>query len=462
MFHRSYRTYGLVALMAATFGGCSAADEEALSGEAPAGVVAATASLELVAAQDARTQGGSPETNFGAGILWTNTASHHSFVQFDMLSVPTGVLIERAVLKLNFNGNYAGTNTVEVGNVAGEWEESSLTWANQPSITWGGATAVVGDAAGDVRFDVTGIVRQWLDGSLPNYGLALRSTTPGGKQYDSRETNADKGPRLEITYRLANPAPGPDVGDAPDSSNHHGIGNTAYIGGVLGQFPTVFLVPAGQAAGPRHANPTMQGLLGNFISREPEADLGPDQDGRNNILMTPAGVVVDTSNWDRADEGWLNRNIRFYNCERQKLKVRVTRPLNAGLPQMYLNVWFDGTRDGDWNDTLPCFPPGGGAPQPRFEWIVQNEVVNLAAIAPGQFVDLEIETERVLNATEGLPHWMRFTLSDAPAVQPAGLPADGRGPHPTVSAFGYAYGETEDYIQLPPAPVPPDDQQSIR
>jgi hypothetical protein len=92
----------------------------------------------------------------------------------------------------------------------------------------------------------------------------------------------------------------PDLGDAPDSTNHHGVNNTAYaIGGVLGQFPTVWNVPAGQPAGPRHANQTGEGFLGQFISREIEADQGPDQDGPNNILRNAAGVIGDVADRDR-------------------------------------------------------------------------------------------------------------------------------------------------------------------
>ena len=41
---------------------------------------------------------------------------------------------------------------------------------------------------------------------------------------------------------------------------------------------------------------------------------------------------------------------------------------------------------------------------------------------------------------------MRFSLSDARAVQSAGQ-ADGRGPHPNSTPNTFEFGETEDYVQ---------------
>jgi hypothetical protein len=412
-----------------------------------------TGSVELVATQDARTQAPSEDGSFDGTILWTNTQAHQSFVAFDLTALPVDAIIERAELRLYFNGHYAGSNSVDVGQVEGAWDETTLTWNNQPSIAWTGPSAEVNDAAGDIGWDVTEMARSWHAGQAENYGFGLRSLTPGGKQFWSREALNGLPPRLVITYSLpaVPPGPVPDSGDAPDSTNHHGAVNTAYPG-VPGNFPTVYQVPAGQAAGPRHDNITLQAFLGNFISREQEADAGPDADGPNNILRNAAGVIADTSNRDRGDDAWRNPNFRFYNCLRQTLKVRVSRPLGATKKQMYLNTWFDGLRDGDFGDSALCTPPNGAAAQASSEWIVRNHAVDLTQITPGSFVDLDVRTERVLNLTEGLPHWMRFTLSEAPAVAPpVGLP-DGRGPHPLSPAKSFKLGETEDVLQVPPPP----------
>jgi hypothetical protein len=460
MFRRAQNLF-LFSSFVALLGACGGESDAPSAAGTNRELTAATSTEELLAIQDARTQRASGDVNFGSGILWISTeSSHFSFVEFDTSVLPAGAQIQSAELVLRFHGNYDGERTVELGRVEGSWDEGTLTWNNQPGVTWGGSRATVGDEPSDIRWDATEIVRAWYSGARPNDGLALRGVGNGpGKIFFSKDMAEEHRPRLLVTYTLPPDlsVARPDLGDAPDSTNHHGIVNTAY-GGVPGQFPTVWQVPAGQIAGPRHANKTMEGLLGNFISRENEADVGPDQDGPNNILRNAAGAVGDIADMDNADDGWQNRGIYFVDCQQQTLVVRVSKDAAAKRNTMYLNVWFDGVRDGDWNDTVLCQPPSGGPAQASYEWIVQNYVVDMTSIAAGGFLDFNVGTERVLNATPAMPHWMRFTLSEEPAVQPpaGGLP-DGRGPHPLSPLGSYRFGESEDIKQLPPPPPQPGD-----
>jgi len=241
----------------------------------------------------------------------------------------------------------------------------------------------------------------------------------------------------------------PDLGDAPDSSNHVGIANTAYPA-INGRFPTVWQDPTGAPSGPKHLNVTPEGILGNALSAEREADGGPDQDVQNNILAGGA----DNANNDHFDDGWRNRGVPLLDCRPTVLRVRVAKHAAATLNTMYLNVWFDGTHDGDWEDVGQCEQEAGQNLAPRSsEWIVQNFTVNMAGIAAGGFADINVNTVRVLNLTPDQAHWMRFTLSEAPVVRPAaGGPADGRGPQ---APNAFAHGETEDMIQRPQAPGNP-------
>ena len=233
----------------------------------------------------------------------------------------------------------------------------------------------------------------------------------------------------------------PDLGDAPDSTyNHHGVANTAYPGPVRGRFPTVWEgTPLGEPAGPIHFT---SGLvwLGEHVTVEREADIGADEDGVNNILNEGA----DRANDDRGDDGWLNPEVPMPHCERTTLKVRLSHvPDPTHAARLYLNVWFDGNRDGDWADTGPC-PHESAADGRAYEWIVQNHVLVPGLSNAREFVVL---TDRVLNAHPRDKAWVRFTLSESPAPRPAwnALP-DGRGPHPP---HGYLLGETEDYLWHP-------------
>lgn len=421
--------------------------------------------VELTATDDVgATQRGQPDVPHPSVYLVLSKDGQgnydNNFVQFDLSGLPANATVTAAALHLNIGAFGGPPLDVQLGRVTSAWDEATVTWNNQPSFTQGGPIATI-SATGDVSWTVTALVQAWQDGTAPNNGFGLRGLNSNGAfvAADSKEVSADPtgaglpplAPKLVITYSTPPDVENahPDLGDAPDSTNHHGVNNTAYgIGGVLGQFPTVWNVPAGQPAGPRHANQTGEGFLGQFISRESEADQGPDQDGPNNILRNAAGVIGDVADRDRGDDGWRNRNIKFFSCQRQTLTVRVSKAPAATLKKMYLNVWFDGNRDGDWADVIGCQPPDGGPAQAGYEWIVQDYVVDMTAIPAGGFLDFNINTERVLNTTEGLPHWMRFTLSEDRAVQPGGgaLP-DGRGPHPTSAQGSYQFGETEDIFQ---------------
>ena len=207
----------------------------------------------------------------------------------------------------------------------------------------------------------------------------------------------------------------PDVGDAPDSTNHWGATNTAYsVPPTAGKFPTVWDTSGsggGGASGPKHTNPVhLESWLGNKITREGEADIGPDADGLNNIMT--AGV--DSSNRDLADDGWLNPTVAFPPCGFTILKVRISRDPAATLGKMYLNTWFDGNRDGDWEDIIDCPQTAGTPPGLGAEWIVRNYIINTGAIPTGTFADIAVPTQKIYNAAPNLNHWVRFTLSEQP------------------------------------------------
>ncbi|HAJ37037.1 MAG TPA: hypothetical protein DCL15_15255 [Chloroflexi bacterium] len=426
---------------------------------APAAPLAVT--VELLAVEDAGAVQSVPTfTGGGTPYFVLNSrpggSFDHNLVLFDLAAIPADAVINSALLRLHVNAS-ANPLDIELGRVEGVWDEGTLTWNNKPAITWGGAPFTQNaPAVGDVDWVITAQVQAWLAGAQPNYGIALRGVTTGtgGVRADTREGAI--APRLVVTYTLpAEEGPRPDLGDAPDSSNHHGVSNTAYLAGTVpGNFPTVWDVPTGQVAGPRHANQTLEGWLGEALSREVEADQGPDQDGPNNILRNASGVIGDVADKDRGDDGWRNRQVKFFDCQRTTLEVRISKAAAATRNFMYLNVWLDGNRDGDWADIHPCQATETEPAQAGYEWIVQNYVVDMTAITAGGSRDFLINTEKLLNTAEGLPHWMRFTLSEAPAVQPPftgdgpGLP-DGRGPHPADAPSGYQFGETEDIYQKP-------------
>jgi plastocyanin len=423
---------------------------------ATATLAATATTATLFSVGDTRLQGGSPDQGFGDGFIWVGSPNGHlALVQFDLSELPPNATISSAELQLNFTGVYSQTTVnVEVGRNDGAWDEETTTWNTKPANSFNNNTKPVGTTAGDIAWPVTGIVQQWYNGTQPNNGFALKGDGEL-KAFHSRETSPDtpnhpnpyKLPRLVVTYTVPiEEGLRSDLGDAPDSSNNVGVNpNTAYPG-TPGNFPTVWNgTPAGQAAGPRHANQRFEGILGQALSRELEADNGPDADGPNinNILNGGA----DNADNDRADDGWRNRNAAFPHCQTTTLRVRVSKGANAELNRMYLNVWFDGNRDGDWADRALCTPEDETLQIPAYEWLVQDYFVDMTGIPAGGFVDIDVTTTTILNTTPEQRHWMRFTLSEEKTPKSPNGRTDGRGPHPDVGSF--RFGETEDVLQRP-------------
>ncbi|MEA1907331.1 MAG: GEVED domain-containing protein [Euryarchaeota archaeon] len=241
--------------------------------------------------------------------------------------------------------------------------------------------------------------------------------------------------------------PTADLGDAPDSTNSFPASMTAYPG-VQANFPTVY--GAGSPPhGPIHRQPKALAFLGQSVSLESEADIGPDEDGCNNLEPRNDAADLDVS-----DDG-VNMPLVLVHCEPNTFDyvVTVVDPLYRSV---YVNVWFDWNRDGDWDDTMKCPGDAGTVPVLAPEWAVQNQQLHLSG--PGIFT---FTTPRFMAwlppqvEAEPPARWMRITLSERKWGPFAGVHgvvtpnSGGSGP-----AGGYQYGETEDYcarcIQSPP------------
>ena len=227
-----------------------------------------------------------------------------------------------------------------------------------------------------------------------------------------------------------------DLGDAPDSTNNFGNSMTAYPKGVFtgprAHYPTVFNDGSGYGPyGPVHLNSLAVAYLGQNITRETEADTGIDQDGVNNIR--PGANRPDE---DGGDDGVVFP-LNLPNCGWATIDYHVT--VASPGTDLWVNVWLDFNRDGDWDDTLTC--PRG----PATEWAVQNQFL----------FDLPAGLRRITAPAFLSSHpkngpaeiWMRITLSEQPwegGSNPGQLGNGGSGPRAK-----YDIGETEDYYFSP-------------
>jgi len=173
--------------------------------------------------------------------------------------------------------------------------------------------------------------------------------------------------------------------------------------------------------------------LGQGVSLEIEADVGPDQDGVNNINPS-----TDTPDQDGvwADDCLVNFPLNLPHCWPTTFDywVNVVMPVDP----LFVNVWFDWNRDGDWDDTMDC--SGTAAP----EWAVQNQLLGplplgLNRVTTPSFLPWHDPTHEDPNEI-----WMRITLTEAPYTDVGWFGYGGSGP-----MMGYQIGETEDYYFIP-------------
>ncbi len=216
-----------------------------------------------------------------------------------------------------------------------------------------------------------------------------------------------------------------DLGDAPDGTNHAGVGMTAYPA-VPARYPTVFDPSTGLPEGPSHINNQFY-FLGDGVTNELEADVGPDADGPNNLQ--PGANVPNLDRFDDAFWAGIPAMAQFSNCVSTALNYRVTvaTPTSG---KAYVNVWIDWNHNGEWGTSFQCAQGTAAS-----EWVVQNQIVNVSAA--GVF---NLTTPNFLAYMPGgVPPregWLRITISETPATND-----DGRGP-----ANRWQFGETEDYL----------------
>ena len=236
-----------------------------------------------------------------------------------------------------------------------------------------------------------------------------------------------------------------DLGDAPDSTNHAGQAMAAYPG-VTAHFPTVYARLPGDPPGPLHRYPRPV-HLGARVSMEAEADSGPDADPTNNILPGQ-----DAGDRDRFDDGVKLSSLTLSHCQPARLQTRVGLQsnqvkqalLDRGIQVLYLNVWIDSNRDGDWNDTGPCSQQPGDL---ALEHIVIDHPVSVGQLTPGtNLVSVASNVKALWPANlANQPAWLRITLSEDKSPKlPNRTYGDGRGP-----IGGYRLGETEDSLWRP-------------
>ena len=155
--------------------------------------------------------------NSGAG------GERHTFLRFDLTTLPPDTPLSQATLRLWVSA-VNDDGPVEIYPVFSPWDEQTLSAATAPLL--GPLIGSLGLSPADqghfVAADVTLLVQGWLDGSIPDFGLALLPTSadPVRITLDSKEaTGTSHSPEIEVTPigpEGPQGPPGPEGPQGPD------------------------------------------------------------------------------------------------------------------------------------------------------------------------------------------------------------------------------------------------------
>jgi hypothetical protein len=176
---------------------------------------------DAVDGKDAEIWDQAPNNNYGnADETWVSSATSdttRSLLQFNMGAVPAGSRILQATLSLERQSGSGADQPVSAHLIRNPWSEDSVTWnERETGADWDTAgadfdnpavaTTPIGPGNQRYAWNITPLVQGWVDGSYPNYGVALVAAIPGitGERfYTSDHADPSRWPSLSITYACA-------------------------------------------------------------------------------------------------------------------------------------------------------------------------------------------------------------------------------------------------------------------
>ena len=139
-----------------------------------------------------------PGPNGSEGVMHCGGwgAHYYSFMQFDLTNVPRAELIKNAILYLYETGTNTISPVPRIYRITSSWSEATLARSLVPtydSATFYTFSPAWTNAVGWKTCDITALIRQWKNGTYPNYGMSLRdaANSPNSDSQIATKENAD-------------------------------------------------------------------------------------------------------------------------------------------------------------------------------------------------------------------------------------------------------------------------------
>ncbi|WP_437756698.1 DNRLRE domain-containing protein [Sorangium sp. So ce1389] len=159
-------------------------------------------------AQDSIVEGGVTGWSYGGyPYLFTSAGAARpltALIAHDLSFIPAGSRVASAALSLSYGWKPAGS-AVAVHRVIGAWGEPTVNAGNfsgySPAVEASLTTLSQTDAWASV--DLTLLVQAWIDGALPNHGVALVDAVNRTDFRASEYHDVARRPKLDVCYYAA-------------------------------------------------------------------------------------------------------------------------------------------------------------------------------------------------------------------------------------------------------------------
>ena len=306
--------------------------------------------------------------NYGTQPAFVVQQGATAYLKFNLGTLPSGVTVSKATLRLYVDA-VAANGSFDVYQLNNSWNESTLTYNNAPALgtsaTGGHPVSVTSPSLNQfVVIDITPLVQDWANGSVPNNGVALALTSSKGAfAFDSKESSlTSHQPELEIALNgptgPAGPA-GPDgpagpsgaQGPAGPTGSQGPQGSTGQTGATGPQGPTGPIGPLGPQGpigpiGPIGATGP-QGLQGLLGPTGPQGPAGTNGTGFNFTAAWNSG-----NNYNPNDVATYNGSTYVATAANQNQQ-----------PDQNPNSWSLMAQEGATGQTGPAGANGPQGPQ---------------------------------------------------------------------------------------------------
>lgn len=130
--------------------------------------------------------------------------ARRTYIKFDIPSSIQAGTVSSAYLRMEKYVTVAGSTTTTACRATSSWSSSSVTWNNKPGFSTVNAASASVYSGMWWQMNVTGIVKQWVNGTYTNYGFVVKEDleTGGYNVYYSSDAASPHKPELHITYTV--------------------------------------------------------------------------------------------------------------------------------------------------------------------------------------------------------------------------------------------------------------------